>query len=493
MRPKFEVDIDKFQKSADVKKSKEYSSIAAQFEASHLDSIFSRSEPIRKLTSDQKIAYILCSILETGSWRSWDTTQQNEFWKCVEARKVPIPISNPRDIGKDSKGRDLGQLSPIEFYKYIRKEREVDILRAESKCFREKLLKTEADIETERNRRKLIYFLKGDKMGKYEGDPNWDDVVPIPQEDGERALAVITYTDEYSEAMSYLRAIMAVEEHSMRALALTAHIITLNPAHYTVWLYRTSIIKALNYSTTAELEWLNEIALQNQKNYQIWHHRQLLINHLYPSITKDPSAIEELILSETEFMEKMFEEDSKNYHVWSYRQFLARKLQLFNSRELSSVESLLKKDVRNNSAWSYRFFLVFSNPDYASASASSFEYDSNIPNEIIEREKMFAKAQVLEAPQNPCPWNYLRGVLRKGGQKLVDEEDWIDNFVVLDELNCVECKLIKSSHALEFLADIWIEKCEYEKADDALRLLGDKYDRIRSNYWGWRRKFIRSK
>jgi protein farnesyltransferase/geranylgeranyltransferase type-1 subunit alpha len=36
-------------------------------------------------------------------------------------------------------------------------------------------------------------------MGKYEGDPAWDDVVPIPQDDGEGALAQIAYTDEYAE------------------------------------------------------------------------------------------------------------------------------------------------------------------------------------------------------------------------------------------------------------------------------------------------------
>ena len=36
-------------------------------------------------------------------------------------------------------------------------------------------------------------------MGRYELDPAWDDVVPIPQEDGEGALAQIAYPDEYAE------------------------------------------------------------------------------------------------------------------------------------------------------------------------------------------------------------------------------------------------------------------------------------------------------
>ena len=64
----------------------------------------------------------------------------------------------------------------------------------------------------------------------------WEDVVPISQDEGSsNPLAAIAYTDEYSEAMSYLRALMAANEMSERVLPLTEHIISMNPAHYTVW------------------------------------------------------------------------------------------------------------------------------------------------------------------------------------------------------------------------------------------------------------------
>ena len=73
-------------------------------------------------------------------------------------------------------------------------------------------------------------------MGKYSNSDQWQDVVPIPQDDGgPNPLAAIAYTEEYSEAMSYLRAIMADNEKSERVLGLTEDIIRMNPAHYTVW------------------------------------------------------------------------------------------------------------------------------------------------------------------------------------------------------------------------------------------------------------------
>lgn len=91
-----------------------------------------------------------------------------------------------------------------------KRERELAGLRRESARFREARRRVqegediedrEGEIEDERNRRKFIGVLKGKKMGAYEGDPRWDDVVPIPQDDGEGALAAIAYTDEYAEGI----------------------------------------------------------------------------------------------------------------------------------------------------------------------------------------------------------------------------------------------------------------------------------------------------
>jgi protein farnesyltransferase/geranylgeranyltransferase type-1 subunit alpha len=73
-------------------------------------------------------------------------------------------------------------------------------------------------------------------MGNYADNPLWADIEPIPQEEStSNALAVIGYAEQYSEAMDYLRAVMAAGDMSERVLGLTEDIIMMNPAHYTVW------------------------------------------------------------------------------------------------------------------------------------------------------------------------------------------------------------------------------------------------------------------
>lgn len=283
--------------------------------------------------------------------------------------------------------------------------------------------------------------------------------------------------------MGYLRAIMSANETTPRVLSLTSHIITLNPAHYTVWLYRARTIFAISSPIEQELEWVNEIASSNQKNYQIWHHRQLLIDHLYPSLTSEEQTA--LGDREREFMGSMFDEDAKNYHVWSYRQYLVRKMGLWDEEgEMGSVEALLRRDVRNNSAWSHRFFLVFSNPSHSTPGSPATKHDPAIPDHILDRELEFAKTATFEAPQNQSPWNYIRGVLRKGGRMLGTLESFAGEFVREEEEEGRE--EVRSSHALEFLVDVWGEKGDMDKVAWGLGLLAGKYDRVRKGYWEWR-------
>ncbi|KAI9750562.1 MAG: hypothetical protein M4579_006412 [Chaenotheca gracillima] len=295
----------------------------------------------------------------------------------------------------------------------------------------------------------------------YSDDPIWSDIMPLAQDDGgPNPLAAIAYKEEYSEAMSYLRAVMAKNEFSDRALGLTEHIIGMNPAHYTVWLYRTKIIFELHKGIRDEISWLNGVALKYQKNYQIWHHRLVMIDKL-----DDASG-------ETAFISQMFKKDAKNYHVWSYRQWLVRRFDLWDT-EMPEIEDLLRDDIRNNSAWNYRFFIVFGR-------------ERPLDGETVDRELEFSRKAIVQAPQNPSPWNYLRGVLRKVDLPLSSFKAFANEFASLDRQDD-----IRSSHALDLLADIYAEEQDGQKnAAKSLDLLAEKYDPIRAGFWNYKKGLL---
>jgi protein farnesyltransferase/geranylgeranyltransferase type-1 subunit alpha len=89
--------------------------------------------------------------------------------------------------------------------------------------------------------------------GKYSSSPEWANIQAIPLDDGSQndegptPLAAIAYKPEYLEATSYLRAVMAANEMSDRALQLTEDVISMNPAHYTVWYVQPYVSVALRH------------------------------------------------------------------------------------------------------------------------------------------------------------------------------------------------------------------------------------------------------
>ena len=115
-----------------------------------------------------------------------------------------------------------------------------------------------------------------------------------------------------------------------------------------------------------ELEFLDTLAHENMKNYQVWQHRRLIV-----SVLGDPSR-------ELGFIAENLSLDAKNYHTWAYRQWVlahfggssnqsrdtwvcagAGEFPELWDGELDYVESLLDDDIRNNSAWNHRWFCVF--------------------------------------------------------------------------------------------------------------------------------------
>ncbi|KAL6709676.1 CAAX geranylgeranyltransferase alpha subunit [Coniothyrium glycines] len=303
------------------------------------------------------------------------------------------------------------------------------------------------------------------KMPKfYHDDPAWADIEPLPQDDGAlHPLAAIAYSDEYSEAMGYLRAVMAKNEFSERILDLTEHIISMNPAHYTVWLYRAKNVSQIGRPLQDEIAWLNPTALKHLKNYQIWHHRHTIIDAL-----GSPEG-------EAEFISTMLEQDSKNYHVWSYRQWLVKRFDLFDEpEELKWTHSMIAADVRNNSAWNHRYYLVVGGPG------------GKPSQEIAKREIEYTEAAIRKAPQNQSPWNYLLGIVRAAELPKSSLKSFALEFADVDKPDD-----IYSSHALDLLADIYAEEeNNRDNAEKALDLLATRYDPIRANYWNFRKGLL---
>lgn len=67
-----------------------------------------------------------------------------------------------------------------------------------------------------------------------------------------------------------MRAILQKNEHSERALRLTAEVLEYNAANYTIWTFRRSVLQTLKSDLRKELEYVGHIGKENEKNYQIW-------------------------------------------------------------------------------------------------------------------------------------------------------------------------------------------------------------------------------
>ncbi|POV96756.1 hypothetical protein PSTT_15473 [Puccinia striiformis] len=308
-------------------------------------------------------------------------------------------------------------------------------------------------------------------------DELWKDITPIPQADAERPMVQIAYHPEYRKAMNLFRGLLEQDERSERALKLTSVILQYNGAHYTVWNYRSQILKHLHQTDPEgkhiqkELGMLNKYMGDMRKSYQAWQHRALMVELL------------EDVSKEIAFVDKVLKADTKNYHTWTYRQSL---LCRYNQPEMWLGNYQLSKDIRNNSAWNHRFFLSFDTFPLHSPDLTPEQF-----TKIVDREIEFTKQQILKAPNNPSAWNYLRGVLRRGSRGL----NSVEEFVIPPRIrrrNSWPIDLNKRSDlpvpaAVELLADIYSEsQSKIKQALELYDLLAEKLDPIRKGYWQFR-------
>ena len=221
---------------------------------------------------------------------------------------------------------------------------------------------------------------------------------------------------------------------------------------------------------------MDELAIKSLKNYQVWHHRRLLV-----TITRE-------VKQELAFIQKCLRVDEKNYHTWSYRQWILAHFggtgntmdenQLEDSGdnslwegELDFIQIMLNNDIRNNSAWHHRFFVVW---------ACGIREGEEDRVHIFKRELTYVKQSISIVPNNVAAWNYLRGILKHNARPFSSIKDFITpytipspgsvanrNIVDLENPPPAEGAELPVPAAIEFMADIWEEEGTKEGLDKA--------------------------
>ncbi|KAH9388993.1 hypothetical protein TYRP_008342 [Tyrophagus putrescentiae] len=327
----------------------------------------------------------------------------------------------------------------------------------------------------------------------YTKRPEWNDLSPVPQDDGPYSVVSIRYSETFQETYDYFRAVIAKTEISERAFQLTHDCIKLNPSNYTVWHYRRVLLEKLGKNLVEELDYIEGVIAKNQKNYQVWEHYKYVLNEIKRKQSQD--ELDEQTLRVKQFIRSVLEDDSKNYHAWQQLQWLILDLSKWDG-ELAFVEKLVADDIRNNSAWNHRFYVI--------------QNTSGFTDEVIESELEYTLKKIMLAPNNESAWNYLMGVIRKADRNI----DTFPNVVATCE-SLYEDAEKRSSYLLGFMVTSFGEKLKallptissdgdttanmeqfrqvYNQALDYCDQLATKVDTIRKQYWQYQARLLAEK
>lgn len=346
--------------------------------------------------------------------------------------------------------------------------------------------------------------------------PEWADITPLKQDESPRDVVRIAYSDAFIDAHDYVRAVMAKDERSPRALSLTTECLQMNPANYTVWEYRRRILLSLKTPLVNEHHFVKTFLYEHPKNYQLWYHCQWLMEQMFKEdspkeVFKKPESEQFQTLSrELDLVKTVLADDAKNYHAWQYRRWLVDFFAIPPSNELEFCGALLREDIFNNSAWNHRFYTVI---------------EEGLDGNIFDRELKFTEDAIRASPNNQSACNYLIGILsplprltpNESGQltaaddlpseaNLLRVREFIEDTIAQDISGAAESPALLSL-LVEVLYDflrILHKKCggkpataagvgDAEKAEDIVRQLISlcdrlalELDRVRANYWRYR-------
>jgi len=333
----------------------------------------------------------------------------------------------------------------------------------------------------------------------FANNPDFDDVIPIEQDDGPNPIVQIAYSAAFKDAFDYFRAIYASKEYSNRAYYLTEKCINLNSSNYTVWEFRRIIVEKMDLSCKTELAFTEKIMGNNPKNYQIWHHRACILELMQ----KSNNLTEKEISKELQLTEKVFSTDAKNYHAWQHRVALLNNYKTFFNyeNEISLIYKMICVDYRNNSVWNYLYTLhnndipEFQTDQYSGYGFDKFNYNWLYSTIFIKNNNPIENLNDLEDPlsqiessknsmisevdyTNEASWSFLSAIFKRKETK----NEWklkVSKKVLqlTKELDPIPYPVVT------FIIDHYkFMEYEIEKLKELVKKL-EETDPVRVNYW----------
>lgn len=255
----------------------------------------------------------------------------------------------------------------------------------------------------------------------------------------------VKYSEQYDALMSIFRGLMDAGEKSQRALEVVTVLNKKIPSNPTAWWYREQIIKEIGYDITTEIEFVNSRLMKQPKPYQLWNHRQWLMEN-----TEEPP-------DETEFFGEILDVDEKNFHAWSYFCWFADHFKKWDWL-FEQTKNRVCHDPENNSAWSARFRAL---------------QNGNLD---AKEDLEFALNMLRLWPRSESTCNYIRGLL--------SVLQWSEEAVaqVTEALQWLVDHSKANKHVYALLAHLAMKQGQAEKYDELIEKM-KKIDIGRAHFW----------